>query len=737
VTDGATGIAGGNGPLAAVPRIWMWGILAVVLAVGVILRLVDLPADPPLGMTWSHAPYTDGARIVEGARTQVLQGTWETDPENPVVLYYPISSLLAYGIFRVFGVGLWQANLTGAIPGIVMLLLLFWVGSRRSAWVGLGASLLAGLSFYLVTYNRLPMSESLMLALMLAVPALLLRDPLRWWQAGLAGVALAAAALFVKFHALVLLPVALVWLAFFREPGDAGKAGIGRSIGVFGAGFVVGLGVWLLAFLAPRPEAVADFLQHNLISQYGKGQATVGIAGFLGDRLLALVGLGTNVRFFGRMPVVGFVALLTALAFALNWRSRRGPEYRVESFFSLWFLGAVVALSFLDYRPLRYHLQMIPPMAVLCSLGLVTFLEGRPRTGNGSGRAGPLWVFAFSSFIAFQILMEVPVYMGRHGAGSQAFLSALGIDPTKAFAALSRFVGRPPVVLLVAVLAAAASAGVYAWVGRGRRGARRARTTFPARVVVVGVLVALSVMIDVSLHRATRAGIRHSLRDVSLDLGRILGEGGLVVGTTATTLTLDNRLQSLPAYGRIVKKEDAERLRRHPVTHIMLRDGGWSDFLKTHFPEVLEEAVFLRRYVIGPSESSLFRVEGWPGSGGYQPTAYERGMGALADGDLNGAAADLQAFLAEDPDEPSALFGLGLCMEGLGRPEDGIELMQRAVSEAPEDLALLTDLGAAYARLGRVNEAVDMWRRVLLLNPRDARARSYMGTLQRRLQRRS
>ncbi len=73
-------------------------------------------------------------------------------------------------------------------------------------------------------------------------------------------------------------------------------------------------------------------------------------------------------------------------------------------------------------------------------------------------------------------------------------------------------------------------------------------------------------------------------------------------------------------------------------------------------------------------------------------------------------------------------------MEGLGQPDDGIRLIEKAVSVSPQDVGLITYLGAAYARRGRVSEAADMWRRVLLLNPRDARALSYMGTLRRSLQ---
>jgi len=658
------------GPPAARPAIWIWGILAVVVAAGVFLRLYDLSADPPLGMTWSHALYTDGARIVEGARTRVLWGNWEMDPGNTATLYYPLSSLLAYGVFGVFGVGLWQANLTGAIPGILMLLLLFRVGSRKDVWVGVGACLLAGLSFYAVTYNRLPMSESLMVALMLVVPLLLLRDPLSWWEALLAGLALSAAAFFVKLHALVLLPVAIVWLALFRGRGESEARNRGRPLGMFCAGVGLGLVVWLLVFLVPRPGAMADFLQHNLIAQYGKGQVPQGIAGFLGDRVLALVGLGTNVSFFGRMPLVALAAFLTALGFTMNWRSRRSAEHRVESFFALWLLGAVVALSLLDYRPLRYHLQIIPPMVVLCSLGLVRFVRAEVSRPCEKQRAAVLWIFVFATFIAFQILMEVPVYMGRHGAGSQSFLSALGIDPGKAFGGLSRFVGSPSTVLFVAVLAAAASAVLYVRVVRVRRNRalslrerplsprEGARSTIPFsfRVAGVGVLVGLCVLIDVTLHRTARAGIRHSLRDVSVELGRILGDGAFVVGTTATTLTLNNPLQSLPAYGHVMRQAGVDRFRQYPITHVLLRDGPLSEFLRSHFPETLDRLVFMRRFVMGPAESGLYRVEGWPAGADYRPTAYERGMGELGAGELSQAVSELRAFLDEHPDDPSGLF---------------------------------------------------------------------------------
>jgi len=723
------------GPAAlAPPGGWLsWVVLAVVMALGVGLRLYDLPADPPLGMTWSHSLYTDGARIVEGARTRILWGQWDMDPEGPATVFYPLSSLLAWTVFSVFGLGLWQANLTGVIPGLISLLLVVWLGLRKSWWVGAFSGFLVGLNFYLVAYNRLPVTESLMIALMLAVPALLFREPLRVWHLVLAGGVLGAAGLFVKFHALLLLPVSVVWLLLFvQEPGEPRRAG--KSVGAFLTGVGLSAVLWCLVILVPHPRVVGGFLEHNLISHYGEGTPEgVLSAAWLGQRVTALVGLGTNVSFFGRMPSVGLVALVVALSFASRWRTRVGRAYRVESFFGLWLLGGIVALSLLDYRPLRYHLQLIPSAALLASVGLARLLVPEVPSDLGGGRGRSAWVFIFALFIAYQVLIELPVYMARHMAASAALLSGFGVEPRGFFDGLFGFVSSSGSVFAVSAVAAAVTTVLVARIERRRPAGREAAPLY-ARVGLVAALLVFGVLVDGDLHRGAWTGARHSLRDTSRDLGVIVGPGGFLVGTTATTLTLENRLQSLPSYGRIVRLEKPELLEAYPITHVLLRGGVLSEFLTRHFEGMSDRTVFVRRYVIGPAESGLYRVEGWPGAESYRPTAFERGMALVGEERWKDAAAEFRAFLDAHPQNAAATQRLGLCLERGGEQEAALEMMERAVALAPGDLAILCDLGAAYARAGRLPQALDAWRRVLVLNPGDARAAGYMETLRRTLQ---
>ncbi|MCK4546045.1 MAG: tetratricopeptide repeat protein [Candidatus Eisenbacteria sp.] len=717
------------------PPIWQWGLLLLVLAVGLWLRLYDLSADPPLGMTWSHAPYTDGARIVDGARSKLLWGAWETDPAAPIFLYYPLSSVLAYLAFAGFGVGLWQANFTGVLPGIGILILVMWLGMRKDWWVAWMAGLISAVNFFLVAYNRMPMCESLMILVVLLVPFFLLRYPLRRWHLLSAGVALAAAAFFVKLHALVLLPVTVLWLVLFREEPGADRGW--RNAGLFLCGLAAGAAIWILAILVPHPAVIRDFLDHNLLAHYAReGSADGGgVVGFLTDRLFALTGAGTNVRFFGRMPVVGLLAVFAAFSFASHWKSRRGRTYWIESFCALWFVGGVVALALLEYRPLRYHLQLIPAAALLSGLALRRLLAGVTGEESTRGRGHLARVFIFSVFIWFQALIEVPVYMARHQIGSQALLRAVGLDPRSVFTALSHLVNSPGLVLFVAAVASAVTAGIVCALS-GRPVGRSAG--MPVRAALAIVLMGIILAVNGSLQRDARAWERHSLRDVSEDLGEILGSGAFVVGTTATTLSLQNEMRTLPAYGRIAKQRDVERFRGYPITHLLLRDGALNEFLQSDFPGVSDSLVFLRRYVIGPTESSLYRLRGWagvePGANRYNPTSYERGLEQLGAGNWAEAEGELQAFLEAYPENAAATLALGVLLERLGQREAALEMMQRAALLAPEDLAVLSDMGAAYARAGRVAEAASVWRRVLALNPRDARAGMYLQALRRNLQ---
>jgi 4-amino-4-deoxy-L-arabinose transferase-like glycosyltransferase len=175
-------------------------ILAVLVA-GTLVRAVWLQSDPPLqngayvGVVW----HDEGA-WVHNARNKALWGMWRTDNWNPVFLT-PVFTLLEYGAFRVFGVGLWQARTIPLASGLVAIVCLA-AGVRASAGrrAALVAGALLGIDYAFVMWNRAALMESTMTALVICSwAAYALGESRPGW--GFASGVLAVASFFAKASA--------------------------------------------------------------------------------------------------------------------------------------------------------------------------------------------------------------------------------------------------------------------------------------------------------------------------------------------------------------------------------------------------------------------------------------------------------------------------------------------------------------------------------------------------------
>ncbi|MBC7226148.1 MAG: tetratricopeptide repeat protein [Thermoflexales bacterium] len=73
------------------------------------------------------------------------------------------------------------------------------------------------------------------------------------------------------------------------------------------------------------------------------------------------------------------------------------------------------------------------------------------------------------------------------------------------------------------------------------------------------------------------------------------------------------------------------------------------------------------------------------------------------------AIAAYQQALAEFPDEPDALSGLGLALAGAGRVEEALPVLQRAADLAQENPVLREQVAQVLERLGRLEEAAQSY----------------------------
>ncbi|PYE84652.1 tetratricopeptide repeat protein [Pseudoroseicyclus aestuarii] len=107
---------------------------------------------------------------------------------------------------------------------------------------------------------------------------------------------------------------------------------------------------------------------------------------------------------------------------------------------------------------------------------------------------------------------------------------------------------------------------------------------------------------------------------------------------------------------------------------------------------------------------------------------YARGMAREAQGNWDGAEADMRAALDVTPDQPAVLNFLGYSLVERGeRLDEALGMIERAVALRPEDGAIVDSLGWAQFKLGRYAEAVGNLERAVSLLPVDPILNDHLG----------
>ena len=328
-----------------------------VVALALLALLVaSVGADPAAGVTASASPWTDEGWNVVNARNLVLLGHWSTDEWNLYLLNLPYS-LLQAAWFAIAGVGIVQARLVD-VGTTVLAVLAMGVGLRRPlGWGAPVAALALGASALVLYYGRLAYLEPpVMLLLVLALLALSRPRP---------GLALGAAA-----------GVALA-LAIATK-ASAGFAGAGLLVGVAWAGradrdvrralpgalaglVAVALAWSVLVALPHAAQIPADL----------RIWASEPLPRSLGELLRRVTSYAT--RSDGAIPLAAPLLLAGGLAapVLLALRAELTDEQRrLAAACAGWFVLGMGVLLAVPYRPNRYVVPLLPPLAILAGLAV-------------------------------------------------------------------------------------------------------------------------------------------------------------------------------------------------------------------------------------------------------------------------------------------------------------------------------------------------------------------------------
>jgi 4-amino-4-deoxy-L-arabinose transferase-like glycosyltransferase len=550
---------------------WRWTLWSLVLGLA-LLRLARLHADPPPYLDLSGGTFADEGPWLHNARNLLRFGTLRTDGWNPMLLS-PLTHVLGLAAMSLFGVGLAEARTSAALVFLLLLAALaLWPRDRREGAVAvvlLGANHVAGM------FGRLVLVDNMVLLLSCATAALLCsalrRERPAYGRLALAG-ALAALALITKILVVFLVPAwyAAIGLDALRRHRTR------RQLAGAAAAFSAALaGTYLAYVILVRLPNAADFEVY--LSFYSNQQALTpwSVAkNIISQRLFA---------YFSWTPVL-LVAFLWALYERLAdlWRGREWPDPE-EALGLVWFLGGVALLSALSYRPLRYYLVLLPPMAMLLGRWLCRMADGEaPRV---PARTWPLRL----------------ILLGASGTALGLVVDGLAFDFSWSGIENGMGVSLPRLGLLAALAGAAALAPGL--LGR-MRSPSGAAALLGAYLIVEGA--------------GTMSWIlqpEYTIEESSKDLARRLPRDAVVTGQFAIQLTFDTPLRAVPVWGGYYNSD--RPFERYGITHLLLWTFNQRKEIRNfeeHFPQAMARARVIHRYWIKRSDVLLYDLQ-TPGAG--------------------------------------------------------------------------------------------------------------------------
>lgn len=731
-------------------RRWRLMAILLVVALAATVRLVHLSADPPFDISWSQDLSTDPPQYTSYARNALVFGDWNPFNDDRLVFFQKnITGFFSYLLFLVTGPGIGPSHLIAAILNLVGVLFLAWGTARAFGLIaGLAAAFFLSVNYLFVSYGRVPFLEVASNATLAVAFFGIVASVRRWWWAIVGGVVAGAGTFFGKVTALHAAPIFLLAYALvgWQAKDDLPTRRWSRPLGyAAGMGFV--FIVWyVFAYLSASSEVLA-YLKEQSVQLYGKPVGLSSVRGFISQWFsFGINNFGVSNGLLTWAPVLGISGLLGMVFMVTRYlrrddvrlpsreSSRSGPvplemrEGRLLSRISPaalalvgWFWSAYAILMPFNYRPVRYQIVLLYPLAGAAGwlIGRMAGREDPPREEQ-SGRL--VWY-------------AVPILAIILATGLQHLLISSWIDPRKSASVIRGVKVALPLGFFVA--------GAWFWVARQMREKSKGPRSrirgvldrvagLASRVRGRGVLeLVAGLALLVSLADQGRYFVKwwsqaqYSIAAANDDLRKVLGEEAVLTGSYATALTQTGRLHNFPAmFG--VAQPDPEFFKKFPVTHVAIVEPSDDPFF-SDYKQIAGQADRVAQYTIRNLPITVFRVAelgGNPRASTYQPSPFER-----LKSDVNSHPGDTllsyaSRWVADSGNCYTAWRWLGDILSRRGQLENALDAYRHATVFFNDDYVLWARFGDVAWEMFRKGagrdmrqQAVDAWRHAQKLSP--------------------
>jgi hypothetical protein len=356
-------------------KIYIW-LTWIVIFAGIILRFINLEADPPF---WMEHSFPDEASYIHNARNYFLFDQWITDEYNQGLYVSPLLTGLEFLSLKLFGLSFWSFHIFPAFLGSISLVLFYQLIKKdlKPAQVLL-ATLFVSVSSLYLHFSRVALGEVfflffILLSLLFWMKATSTIDMKRVLFSVTSGFFFGVA-LWAKIAAVNHFPLFIfLWLFQWRR----GEVGVKEPF-LFIAGFSFTLPPWGILQLLSQGQwwhYISNFSSYNFL------ESKIPIISYLfnihmyltnwlfgSHPLLWILLLGYLLWLVQRIlvqkqgmkdfnPMEGLsLALLLGGIFASFWASYQ-TEQRILS--SIWSLSILTSLLLTEERPMSINFDQI------------------------------------------------------------------------------------------------------------------------------------------------------------------------------------------------------------------------------------------------------------------------------------------------------------------------------------------------------------------------------------------
>jgi len=596
-------------------------IIDLVFLAFIIYRLLILNNDTPFGISTGQELSTDPPQYTSFARNKALFNSYEIFHSRYTFFVNNVTTSIAYPFFKLLGTGRAQSNFAAMALSLLIMLFSYHLWKEKGHGQAMLGAVFLGFNYIFINYGTLTFLEVTTLALISSASYFLLIKSKRGLHSFAAGVLFAAAAFFGKLLAIsfLLLAVLILIIEMFQTNRRSWKKF--NVIYSFMIGYGLIFAVWILFVYLPARAEVGGYVSEISTGMYGFPKALESVNMFLAQ----CFSYGFDIKLWSKQLIIligGFLGLAAIIGLSLAPQKRFLEKIdRIDLFHALWLMGMFLFLFPWNYRPMRYAIIIFPPATYLGARWLILLVRSGIEWGK---RLWPYYVMVSlaGSYICAQLLL-IPKFEMR---SMEIILKYI------------------PFAILLGICFTLAAIAIHKY--------RLKEIKFVKNIsFVIMSLVIISFVINQNrLFFGNNFKLQKTISNASQDLGRILSNDAIIVGSYSSALTQEN------SFGSVIKMfgvpvVDKAFFNEIPATHIAIEAGGVEGSNEKRafkdYPEIMNNASLITTYYLRGYPINVYLIASNspnPKANKYIPSSYESAVISFLAGRVDSALVMLDEF---------------------------------------------------------------------------------------------